>query len=151
MLQDTSCSSTEWMRMSLYSLLNPPPVAHLIPYSVQSIVYLWSPLTSVECTTRCVCLRACVRVCTCVCACVCVCVGVCVCACVCMCVCVCVRVCAHECVCVRVCVCVCLHVPQTVSDVVHFMTPHCRRLSGVEVTTVHPVSDDSHETVPCVR
>ena len=68
MLQGTSHSSTEWMRMSLYSVLDPPPVAHLIPYSVQSIVCLWSPLTSVECTTRCACVHACVyvRVCVCV-------------------------------------------------------------------------------------
>ena len=84
---------------------------------------------------------------------------VCVCACVCACVCVCVCVCT----CMRVCMC------HRLSDVMHFMTPHCRRLSGVEVTTVHPVhvqdctpcqmtvtrlypmSDDSHKTVPHVR
>ena len=86
-----------------------------------------------------------------------------------MCVCVCARVCVYMHACVCVCVRACVHVPQTVSDVVHFMTPHCRRLSEVEVTTVHPVhvkdctpcqmtvtrlypmSDDSHKTVPSVR
>ena len=79
------------MSMSLYSLLDPPPVAHLIPYSVQSIVCLWSPLISVECTTRCVCVCACVSVCVCMCVCMCVCVSVCVCVCMCVCVCVCVQ------------------------------------------------------------
>ena len=134
MLQGISRSSTKWMGMPLYSVLDPPPATHLIPYSVQSIVYLWSPLTSFECTTRCACVW-----------------------------------CARVCACVRACVCVCVHVhvSQTVSDVVYFMTSHCRRLSGVEVTTAHPVhvqdcacmtvtrlyplSDDSHKTVPLVR
>ena len=67
----------------------PAPVAHLVPYSVQPIVCLWSPLTSVECTTRCVCGGGmCVRVCECVCvrACVRAYVRVCVRACVCACV-----------------------------------------------------------------
>ena len=110
-------------------------------------------------------MRVCVHVCVRVWACVWVCVCVHVCACVCACVCECVGVCVCACVCM--CVHVCVHVSQTVSDVMHFMTPHCRRLSGVEVTTVHPVhvqdcacmtvtrlypmSHDSHKTVSHVR
>ena len=72
----------------------PAPVAHLIPYSVQPIVCLWSPLTSVECTTRCVCGGRYV--------CACVYVGVCVRVCACVCVRACVRACMRACV--RACV-----------------------------------------------